>query len=105
MQCQIPKSDIKGNVRRNEWRISKLTSLGLKGLIKEENISCDKNLYQIFTPSQIPPLPTHYSSDLCSIVQSMLELEPEKRPSAARLLRHSYIKKQIALFLEGTKNR
>ena len=35
----------------------------------------------------------------------MLELEPEKRPSAQRLLRHGYIKKQIALFLEGTKNR
>lgn len=52
-----------------------------------------------------PPLPSNYSDDLCGIVQSMLELEPEKRPSAARLLRHPYIKKQIALFLEGTKNR
>lgn len=54
---------------------------------------------------KIPPLPSNYSSDLCSIVQSMLELDPMKRPSAQRLLRHSYIKKQIALFLEGTKNR
>lgn len=54
---------------------------------------------------KIPPLPSNYSSDLCAIVQSMLELEPEKRPSASRLLRHTYIKKQIALFLEGTKNR
>lgn len=54
---------------------------------------------------QTPPLPSNYSSDLCLIVQSMLELEPEKRPSAQRLLRHSYIRKQIALFLEGTKNR
>ena len=74
--------------------------------MKEINITCDRNLKQIFTPSsQIPPIPPHYSSDLCSIVQSMLELEPERRPSAARLLRHNYIKKQIALFLEGTKNR
>lgn len=54
---------------------------------------------------KIPPLPSTYSSDLCSIIQSMLELDPEKRPSAQRLLRHSYIKNQIAIFLEGTKNR
>lgn len=54
---------------------------------------------------KFPPLPSNYSPDLCSIVHSMLELDPQKRPSAQRLLRHSYIKKQIALFLEGTKNR
>lgn len=54
---------------------------------------------------KIPPLPSNYSTDLRGIVQSMLELEPEKRPSASRLLRHTYIKKQISLFLEGTKNR
>ena len=59
----------------------------------------------LFFYFQTPPLPSNYSSDLCLIVQSMLELEPEKRPSAQRLLRHGYIKKQIALFLEGTKNR
>lgn len=54
---------------------------------------------------KFPPLPSNYSPDLCSIVHSMLEQDPQKRPSAQRLLRHNYIKKQIALFLEGTKNR
>ncbi|XP_001641753.3 serine/threonine-protein kinase Nek4 [Nematostella vectensis] len=52
-----------------------------------------------------PPLPKQYSTDLCSIIKSMLDQDPDKRPSASRLLRHPYIKKQIALFLEGTKNR
>ena len=35
----------------------------------------------------------------------MLNQDPDKRPSAARILRHRYIKKHIALLLEGTKNR
>jgi len=35
----------------------------------------------------------------------MLDQDPERRPSVSRLLRHPYIKKQIAKFLEGTKNR
>ena len=50
-------------------------------------------------------MPKIYSDDLCDIIRSMLAQDPEKRPSVARLLRHSFIKKQIALFLEGTKNR
>ena len=50
-------------------------------------------------------MPKIYSDDLCDIIRSMLGQDPEKRPSVARLLRHSFIKKQIALFLEGTKNR
>lgn len=35
----------------------------------------------------------------------MLDQDPDKRPSVSRLLRHPYIKKQIAAFLEGTKNK
>lgn len=54
---------------------------------------------------QLPAMPTTYSDDLCDIIRSMLSQDPDKRPSVARLLRHSFIKKQIALFLEGTKNR
>ncbi|CAB4021192.1 serine threonine- kinase Nek4-like [Paramuricea clavata] len=54
---------------------------------------------------KLPTMPKIYSYDLCDIIRSMLGQDPEKRPSVARLLRHSFIKKQIALFLEGTKNR
>ena len=54
---------------------------------------------------KLPAMPKIYSDDLCDIIRSMLGQDPEKRPSVARLLRHSFIKKQIALFLEGTKNR
>ncbi|XP_046852777.1 serine/threonine-protein kinase Nek4-like isoform X2 [Xenia sp. Carnegie-2017] len=54
---------------------------------------------------KLPAMPTTYSDDLCDIIRSMLSQDPDKRPSVARLLRHSFIKKQIALFLEGTKNR
>ena len=50
-------------------------------------------------------MPKVYSDELCDIIKSMLAQDPEKRPSVSRLLRHSFIKKQIALFLEGTKNR
>ncbi|XP_028401929.1 serine/threonine-protein kinase Nek4-like isoform X2 [Dendronephthya gigantea] len=54
---------------------------------------------------KLPTMPKIYSDDLCDIIRSMLGQDPDKRPSVARLLRHSFIKKQIALFLEGTKNR
>ena len=64
-----------------------------------------QKLFWITSFFQFPPLPSNYTPDLCSIVYSMLEQDPQKRPSAQRLLRHTYIKKQIALFLEGTKNR
>ena len=50
-------------------------------------------------------MPKQYSDDLCKIIRTMLEQEPEKRPSVSRLLRDPYIKQQIALFLEGTKSR
>ena len=50
-------------------------------------------------------MPKHYSEELLEIIRSMLKYEPSSRPSASRILRHAFIKKHIALFLEGTKNR
>ncbi|XP_066920931.1 serine/threonine-protein kinase Nek4-like [Clytia hemisphaerica] len=52
-----------------------------------------------------PTMPKHYSEELLEIIRSMLKYEPSSRPSASRILRHAFIKKHIALFLEGTKNR
>jgi len=52
-----------------------------------------------------PPMPKQYSEELSIIIKSMLENNPSDRPSASRILRHPYIKKHIAIFLEGTKSR
>jgi len=52
-----------------------------------------------------PPMPTHYSQELQDIIKAMLSYDPTQRPSASRILRHAFIKKHIAIFLEGTKNR
>lgn len=52
-----------------------------------------------------PVMPKHYSEELLEIIRSMLSYEPSTRPSASRILRHVFIKKHIAIFLEGTKNR
>ena len=50
-------------------------------------------------------MPKQYSEELNSIIKSMLENNPTDRPSASKILRHPYVKKHIALFLEGTKSR
>lgn len=52
-----------------------------------------------------PEIPSNYSSELRSIIKSMLNYDPDSRPSAGKILRLPYIKRQIAIFLEGTKNR
>lgn len=52
-----------------------------------------------------PAMPKHYTSELQEIIKSMLNYSPNLRPSASRILRHPFIKKHIAIFLEGTKNR
>ena len=54
---------------------------------------------------KVPDMPGNYSSELRDIIKSMLNYNPALRPSAAKILRNPYIKKQIAIFLEGTKNR
>lgn len=53
---------------------------------------------------KMPSMPKQYTSDLCDLIHSMLAQDPSARPSVGRILRNSYIKKHIALFLEGTKN-
>ena len=53
----------------------------------------------------MPPMPAAYSSDLLTLMRSMLHQDPEKRPSVNRILRDQYIKKNIAIFLEDTKKK
>ena len=53
----------------------------------------------------MPPMPRQYSQDLVSLLRSMLHQDPAKRPTVNRILRDPYIKKNIAIFLEETKQR
>ena len=53
----------------------------------------------------MPAMPKTYSDDLIELIKAMLNLAPEKRPSVARILRNPFIKKHIAIFLEGTRSR
>ncbi len=53
----------------------------------------------------MPPLPNIYSKELISLIESMLNADPKKRPSANKILRDPYIRHNINLFLERTKQK
>ncbi len=52
---------------------------------------------------KMPLMPKIYSPELVNLIKAMLNQNPDKRPSVNRILRDPYIKKNIAIFLEGTK--
>ncbi|GCB68144.1 hypothetical protein scyTo_0005255 [Scyliorhinus torazame] len=52
---------------------------------------------------KLPPIPKEYSEQLGVLIHSMLSRRPEERPEVKAVLRRSYIKSHIALFLEATK--
>ncbi|XP_078065921.1 serine/threonine-protein kinase Nek4 isoform X2 [Mustelus asterias] len=52
---------------------------------------------------KLPPIPKEYSEQLGVLIHSMLSRRPEERPNVKAVLRKSYIKSHIALFLEATK--
>ncbi|XP_022096016.1 serine/threonine-protein kinase Nek4-like isoform X2 [Acanthaster planci] len=54
---------------------------------------------------KMPAMPKSYSEELIELIKAMLNLAPEKRPSVARILRNPFIKRHIAIFLEGTRSR
>lgn len=51
----------------------------------------------------MPPMPKCYSPELIELIKAMLNQNPDRRPSVNRILRDPYIKRNIAIFLEGTK--
>ena len=55
------------------------------------------------TRGKMPAIPQHYSRDFVVLIESMLNADPKRRPSVARVLRDGFIKKNIMLFLERTK--
>ncbi|KAK2184928.1 hypothetical protein NP493_249g12003 [Ridgeia piscesae] len=52
---------------------------------------------------KMPAMPKQYSPELTMMIKAMLSHNPDKRPSVNRILRDPYIKRNIAIFLEGTK--
>lgn len=53
----------------------------------------------------MPAIPSHYSKEFMNLIESMLNLDPKKRPTASKILRDPFIKKNILLFLERTKQK
>ncbi|XP_034543563.1 serine/threonine-protein kinase Nek4 isoform X2 [Notolabrus celidotus] len=54
---------------------------------------------------KLPQMPSRYDPQLGEIIKSMLCKRPEDRPDVKLILRQPYIKKQIAMFLEATKEK
>lgn len=53
--------------------------------------------------TQLPQMPSKYDAQLGELIKSMLCKRPEDRPDVKFILRQPYIKRQIAMFLEATK--
>lgn len=53
----------------------------------------------------MPEIPKHYSMEFIVLIESMLNLDPKKRPTTNKILRDPFIKKNIILFLERTKQK
>ncbi|KAM4583076.1 serine/threonine-protein kinase Nek4 [Fundulus diaphanus] len=54
---------------------------------------------------KLPPMPSQYHPQLGDLIKSMLCKRPEERPDVKHILRQPYIKRQIAMFLEATKEK
>lgn len=54
---------------------------------------------------KLPQMPSRYDPQLGDLIKSMLCKRPEDRPDVKQILRQPYIKRQISLFLEATKEK
>ncbi|KAI4881642.1 hypothetical protein NFI96_014196 [Prochilodus magdalenae] len=54
---------------------------------------------------KLPQMPSKYDPQLGELIKRMLCKRPEDRPDVKHILRQSYIKQQIAVFLEATKEK
>ncbi|XP_019941883.2 serine/threonine-protein kinase Nek4 isoform X1 [Paralichthys olivaceus] len=54
---------------------------------------------------KLPQMPSRYDPQLGDLIKSMLCKRPEERPDVKLILRQPYIKRQIAMFLEATKQK
>lgn len=64
-------------------------------------------IYNVFlwVSHQLPQMPSRYDPQLGDLIKSMLCKRPEDRPDVKLILRQPYIKRQIAMFLEATKEQ
>ncbi|XP_035518072.1 serine/threonine-protein kinase Nek4 [Morone saxatilis] len=54
---------------------------------------------------KLPQMPSRYDPQLGELIKSMLCKRPDDRPDVKLILRQPYIKRQIAMFLEATKEK
>ncbi|XP_053723685.1 serine/threonine-protein kinase Nek4 isoform X2 [Synchiropus splendidus] len=54
---------------------------------------------------KLPQMPSRYDPQLGDLIKRMLSKSPEDRPEVKIILRQPYIKHQIAMFLEATKEK
>ncbi|XP_051957959.1 serine/threonine-protein kinase Nek4-like isoform X2 [Xyrauchen texanus] len=54
---------------------------------------------------KLPQMPIKYNSQLGELIKWMLCKKPEDRPDVKHILRQPYIKQQISVFLEATKEK
>ncbi|KAM9859411.1 serine/threonine-protein kinase Nek4 [Aulostomus maculatus] len=54
---------------------------------------------------KLPQMPSKYDPQLGDLIKSMLCKRPDDRPEVKMILRQPYIKRQIAMFLEATKEK
>lgn len=56
-------------------------------------------MYKIIR-GKVPPIPSVYSNDLAQLVQHMLASSAEDRPSVHQILRMTFVRKHIVMFLD-----
>lgn len=54
---------------------------------------------------KIPPIPLQYSSELVELVQHMMARNADERPSVHQILRMTFIRKHIKMFLDRAASR
>ncbi|KAL2090718.1 hypothetical protein ACEWY4_012981 [Coilia grayii] len=54
---------------------------------------------------KLPQMPSKYDPQLGELIRRMLCKRPEERPDVKQILRQPFIKQQIAMFLEATKEK
>jgi NIMA (never in mitosis gene a)-related kinase len=54
---------------------------------------------------KVPPIPLQYSDELVGLVQQMMARNAEERPNVHQILRMTFIRKHIKMFLERAAGR
>lgn len=66
------------------------------------NSSSIEGLYKSVKRGIYDPIPKHYSRDLSKVIETLLQLNPDKRPSCDQLLNNPIVKKNNKIFLDNS---